>query len=278
MEFLSGYSLPWLAGLVVALAITGTIAGLLAGLLGVGGGIVIVPVLYHLFTLLGVDESVKMHVAVGTSLATIIPTSFISAKSHKAKGNLDEPLFKSLVLPLFIGVVIGSFASGYVSGDVLSIVFASIALLVAANMAFRSNAKPVAENLPRSPFKQIMGTFIGGFSTLMGIGGGTLSVPILNAFNVPMHRAVGTAAAIGMVISIPGAIGFLLNGWTVENTPPLTIGYINLIGFALIVPMTMWMAPVGARMANATTATRLKLAFAFFLFITAVRMFYGVLA
>ena len=111
----------------------------------------------------------------------------------------------------------------------------------------------------------------------MGIGGGTLSVPILNAFNVPMHRAVGTAAAIGMVISIPGAIGFLLNGWNVENTPPLTIGYINLIGFALIVPMTMWMAPVGARMANATTAARLKLAFAFFLFITAVRMFYGVL-
>eukprot|EP01036_Dinobryon_divergens_P057634 gene57634-76927_t len=141
--------LPKAIGLVVALAITGTVAGLLAGLLGVGGGIVIVPVLYHLFTLLGVDESVKMHVAVGTSLATIIPTSFISAKSHKAKGNLDEPLFKSLVLPLFIGVVIGSFASGYVSGDVLSIVFASIALLVAANMAFRSKAKPVAESLPR---------------------------------------------------------------------------------------------------------------------------------
>jgi uncharacterized protein len=117
MELLSGYSLPWLAGLVVALAITGAIAGLLAGLLGVGGGIVIVPVLYHLFTLLGVDENVKMHVAVGTSLATIIPTSFISAKSHKAKGNLDEPLFKSLVLPLFIGVVIGSFASGYLQAS-----------------------------------------------------------------------------------------------------------------------------------------------------------------
>lgn len=163
-------------------------------------------------------------------------------------------------------------------GKVLSIVFASIALLVAANMAFRNKAQPVADKLPGSPAKQLMGVFIGGFSTLMGIGGGTLSVPILNAFNVPMHRAVGTAAAIGMVISIPGAIGFLLNGWGVENTPPLTIGYINLIGFALIVPMTMWMAPIGARMASATTAARLKLAFAFFLFITAVRMLYGVLA
>lgn len=124
-------------------------------------------------------------------------------------------------------------------GKVLSIVFASIALLVAANMAFRSKAQPVADKLPGSPVKQLMGVFIGGFSTLMGIGGGTLSVPILNAFNVPIHRAVGTAAAIGMVISIPGAIGFLLNGWGIENTPPLTIGYINLIGFALIVPMTM---------------------------------------
>lgn len=278
MELLAGYSPAWLLGLVVALAITGTIAGLLAGLLGVGGGIVIVPVLYHLFTLLGVDESVKMHVAVGTSLATIIPTSFISARSHRAKGNLDEPLFKSLVIPLFIGVVIGTLASGFVSGAFLSLVFASIALLVAANMAFRSHAKPLAESLPNTPVKQIIGTGIGGFSTLMGIGGGTLSVPILNAFNVPMHRAVGTAAAIGMVISIPGALGFLLNGWGVENTPPLTVGYINLIGFALIVPMTMWMAPIGARMASASTAARLKLCFAFFLLITAIRMLYGVFA
>ncbi|WP_370261649.1 sulfite exporter TauE/SafE family protein [Limnobacter sp.] len=278
MELLNDYSLPWLAGLVAALAATGIVAGLLAGLLGVGGGIVIVPVLYHLFTLLGVDEAIKMHVAVGTSLATIIPTSFISAKAHRSKGNLDEPLFKSLVLPLFVGVLIGTAASGYVTGDGLAIVFGSIALLVAANMVLRSNAKPVAQTLPGSPWRQGIGTFIGGFSTLMGIGGGTLSVPILNGFNVPMHRAVGTAAAIGMVISIPGAIGFLLNGLNAENTPPLTIGYINLIGFALIVPATMWMAPIGANMASATTAKRLKLAFALFLAITAVRMLYGALS
>lgn len=278
MSMLQDYSLWWIAALVASLGITGIIAGLLAGLLGVGGGIVIVPVLYHLFTLLGVDESVKMHVAVGTSLATIIPTSFISARAHSKKGNLDKVLFKSLVLPLFVGVLVGTAATAYVSGKVLAIVFGSIAILVAANMALRSNAKAVAQSLPGTPWRQGIGAFIGGFSTLMGIGGGTLSVPILNGFNVPMHKAVGTAAAIGMVISIPGALGFLLNGLGAQNTPPFTIGYINLIGFALIVPATIWMAPIGANLASASTARRLKLAFALFLSLTAVRMLYGALA
>jgi len=134
LELLDQYSLSWIIGLVVALSVTGVIAGLMAGLLGVGGGIVIVPVLYHLFTLLGIDESVKMHVAVGTSLATIIPTSLRSARAHANKGNLDSALLKSLAPSLLFGVLVGTLISGLVSGLVLSLVFGVIGLLVAANM------------------------------------------------------------------------------------------------------------------------------------------------
>lgn len=277
MDILNGHSLWWVAGLFLSLALTGVIAGVLAGLLGVGGGIVIVPVLYNLFSLLGVDESVKMHVAVGTSLATIVPTSFMSARSHAAKGNLDKDLLKSLAWPLFGGVIIGSFLSGYFKGPVLSGIFGVVGLLVALNMAFRSKSAALADQLPAAPWKQVIGAIIGGFSTLMGIGGGTLSVPIFTAFNVPVHKAVGTAAAIGLVISIPGALGFIMNGLHVAHRPPFTFGYVNLIGFALIVPMTMWMAPVGAKLASRTKPDRLKQAFAFFLFLTSIKMLYSLL-
>jgi uncharacterized membrane protein YfcA len=271
LEFLDQYSIAWLVGLVAALLATGVIAGVMAGLLGVGGGIVIVPVLYHLFTLLGVDESVKMHVAVGTSLATIIPTSIMSARAHAAKGNLDFSLLKTLGPALVIGVLIGTWLSGYLNGTALTAIFAAVALLVAANMAFRPQGVTLAESLPPTPFKQLIGTVIGGFSTLMGI------VPILTLFNYPIHKAVGTAAAIGLFISVPGAIGSLMHGMGDPGRPPFTVGYVNLIGFILIVPMTMLMAPVGARLAHAINATRLRQAFAVFLFLTSLRMFYGLL-
>ncbi|MEP4546298.1 MAG: sulfite exporter TauE/SafE family protein [Saccharospirillum sp.] len=278
MELLDQYSLSWIIGLVVALSVTGVIAGLMAGLLGVGGGIVIVPVLYHLFTLLGIDESVKMHVAVGTSLATIIPTSLRSARAHSNKGNLDSALLKSLAPSLLFGVLVGTLVSGLVSGLVLSLVFGVIGLLVAANMAISKEPAALAETLPKGMVRHSIGTGIGGFSTLMGIGGGTLSVPVLTRCQVPMHRAVGTAAAIGIFISVPGALGFLINGWGVPERPPFSLGYVNLIGFALIVPMTLWTAPIGARIAHAINARLLRQLFAVFLFITAVRMLYGVWA
>lgn len=277
MHVLDHYSITWLAGLAAALLATGVIAGILAGLLGIGGGIVVVPVLYYIFTLLGVDESVKMHVAVGTSLATIIPTSIMSSRTHAAKGNLDKSLLKTLAPSLVIGVLIGTWLGGRLNGAALTAIFASVALLVAANMAFRPSGATLAKQLPPNPLKQLIGLVIGGFSTLMGIGGGTLSVPLLTVFNYPIHRAVGTAAAIGLFISVPGAIGSLLHGSGAAGRPPFTLGYVNLIGFALIVPMTMKMAPVGARLAHKVNPTRLRQAFALFLFITSVRMFYGLI-
>ena len=277
MEFFNQYSTAWLLGLAVALLATGLVAGVLAGLLGVGGGIVIVPVLYHLFTLLGVDESVRMHAAVGTSLATIIPTSIMSSRAHKKRGSLDMSLIKRLMPSVVVGVIMGSVASRFLSGASLTAVFASIALLVALNMAFKRDGFAVADGLPGPMGTALLGSGIGGVSTLMGIGGGTLSVPILNALRVPMHTAVGTGAMLGMVISFPGALAFILNGLDVPNRLPFSLGYVNLLGFALIVPATLATTGWGAKLAHAINAQRLRQVFALFLALTAARMFYGLL-
>jgi len=278
MEFFNGYSATWLLGLVAALLATGVVAGVLAGLLGVGGGIVIVPVLYHLFTLLGIDESVRMHVAVGTSLATIIPTSIMSARAHRRRGSLNPELLRKLMPPVVVGVLIGSVLSGHFSGRALTTLFAGVALLVALNMAFRRDGFAFGDGLPGPLGTSLIGASIGGISTLMGIGGGTLSVPILNVFRTPMHIAVGTGAALGMIISLPGAIGFVVNGLDAVNLPPATVGYVNLLGMALIVPATMITTAWGARLAHAIDARRLRQVFALFLALTSLRMFYGLLA
>jgi uncharacterized membrane protein YfcA len=272
MAFFDQYSAAWLIGLALALLATGLVAGTLAGLLGVGGGIVIVPVLYHLFTLLGIDESVRMHVAVGTSLATIIPTSIMSSRAHRKKGSLDMALIKRLMPSVVVGVIAGSIASRYLSGAVLTAVFATVALVVALNMAFKKDGFAVGNGLPGTAGTALLGGGIGGISTLMGIGGGTLSVPILNALRVPMHTAVGTGAMLGMVISFPGALAFLYNGLGVPLRPPLSFGYVNLLGMALIVPATMLTTGFGAKLAHSIDARRLRQVFAAFLALTSLRM------
>ncbi len=273
MEIFTEYSPLWLSGLAVALMITGVIAGLIAGLLGVGGGIVIVPVLYHLFSVLEIDPAVRMHMAVGTSLATIIPTSIISARSHYAKGSMDLALLRSLGPFVLLGAIAGGFAGSLFEGAMLSTIFATVALLVAGNMAFRREGSSLRQALPGNAGKGAIGGLIGSISAVMGIGGGTLGVPVLSAFNFPIRRAVGTASALGVIIGVPGAIGFAVAGLGVADRPPASIGYINFIGFALIVPLTMRMAPIGANIAHRINPARLRLAFAIFLALTAVRMF-----
>ena len=278
MDILTSHSPAWLAGLVLALVVTGAIAGVLAGLLGVGGGIVIVPVLYHLFTLLGIDESVRMHVTVGTSLATIIPTSIMSSRAHRRRGSLDVSLIRRLMPGVVVGVVLGAIASRYLGGGVLTAVFAVVALAVALNMAFKREGFALADGLPGPVGTALIGGGIGGVSTLMGIGGGTLSVPILNALRVPMHTAVGTGAMLGMVISLPGALAFVVNGLGVPLRPPLSLGYVNLLGMALIVPATMATTGWGARLAHRIDARRLRQVFAVFLALTSARMLAGLLS
>jgi len=255
----------------------GAVAGITAGLLGVGGGIVIVPVLWHLFSALGIDEDVRMHVAVGTSLASIIATSVSSVRSHHKRGAVDFTLLKSWGPWIFIGVLCGTALASYVRGPVLSAVFATVALVVSLHMGFAKPEWRLAESLPKGAPKALLAGTIGTISAMMGIGGGTLGVPILSLFGYPIHRAVGTAAAIGFIIGIPGAIGFVLAGWNVPGLPPFSLGYISLIGFALIFPTSTLLAPYGAKLAHGLNTRNLKRVFAVFLGFTALRMFYDLL-
>ncbi|MBA5776891.1 sulfite exporter TauE/SafE family protein [Stappia sp. F7233] len=260
-----------------ALLGTGVIAGIIAGLLGVGGGIVIVPVLYHMLLALGVDEQVVMHIAVGTSLATILGTGTSSALAHYRRGGVDVDLLKRWWLPIAIGVVTGSIVGGNVSGNVLSLIFATVALAVALNMILRKDGVSLATKLPGTPIKETLGFFIGSISVMMGIGGGTLSVPILTLFSYPIRLAVGTASAIGLLIAVPGTIGAIYYGLGVEARPPWSLGYVNLIGFLLIIPASTLSAPLGARIAHTINPRALKIVFALFLAFTGLRMFYDVL-
>lgn len=263
-----------LALLAGAMLCAGMLAGFVAGLLGVGGGIVVVPALFQAFSMLDVDAAVRMHLAVGTSLATIVPTGLRSARSHHARGAVDLGLLKAWGLPVLFGVILGSVLSGVVSGEVLTGVFAVVALAVAGHMAIFGRRARLAATLPRQPANSLLALVIGWISSMMGIGGGTLSVPVLSLFSYPIRYAVGTASAIGLIIAIPGTAGFVLAGWNAANLPPLSIGYVNVIGFLAIVPATVLTAPLGAKVAHSIPERTLRLSFAGFLLVTSARMFY----
>lgn len=260
--------------LALPLLVAGLLGGVLAGLLGVGGGIVIVPILFNLFTATDIAEAVRMHLAVGTSLSTIVVTSIASARAHHHRGSLDARLFRAWAPWIALGVVVGTIAAGYASADALKRVFGVIALGVAGYMAFVPAGVALAEKPPEGVLRGALGIGIGGFSTLMGIGGGSLTVPVLVLSSVPVRRAVGTSAAIGLIIAVPGSIGFAVAGWGRPDLPPFSLGYVNLLGFALIVPLTVWTAPIGARIANTIDTRWLKAAFAAFLALTSVRMLF----
>lgn len=261
----------------VALIVAGVFAGFIAGLLGVGGGIVVVPALFFILGALGVDEAVRMHVSVGTSLATIIVTSLISARSHAARGAVDMALLRQWTPGIILGVSAGAGLALLMDGRTLTGLFASIALVMAVQMAFGNPEWRVSNEPPRGLVAQAIAAIIGAVSALMGIGGGALSILALSLYGYPIHRAVGTAAAIGSLIGVPGTIGFILGGWGNPALPPLSLGYVNVLATLLILPTSMLFAPLGAKAAHALPVRSLKLAFAVFLAATSVRMFVSIL-
>lgn len=265
----------WLVALAAAMAATGLVSGTLAGLLGVGGGIVIVPLLFNVFPLFGIPEAMQMKLAIGTSLATIIPTSIVSARKHRATGAMDEALLRSIWVPMMLGVALGTALAVQVRGEGLTAVFAMVALLVALNMGFTGVDFRVADKLPDGPPRAALGVGIGSVSAMMGIGGGTLGVPILSMFGHPIRSAVATSSVFGLIISVPATIGFVWGGWNDPNLPPFSLGYVSLIGFALIVPTSIIATPWGVRLAHSIKPLWLKRAFALFLAITSLRMFYS---
>ena len=265
-----------LISLILLTLFSGCIAGILAGLLGVGGGIVVVPLLYYVLNYLNYDQSIIMHVAVGSSLLIIVPTSIRSAIQHRKRGSFDQNIFKKWIPPLFLGTIIGAFLAVYATFEVLTIIFASIATLVAIEMFLNRKTKK-SKILPTKILFQISPIFIGLVSVMMGIGGGSLSVPIMNYSGIEMRKAVGTSAAFGTVIAIPGSIGFIIGGLGQTLLPPLSIGYVNLIAFGLIVPATLLTVPIGVNLAHRISQNKLRKLFGLFLGVTAIKMFTDVI-
>ena len=261
---------------VVGLLVTGVCSGLAAGLLGIGGGAIIVPALATALSLLGYDSDVVQHVAVGTSLAIIIPTGIMSARSHQKRGALDRVTLRLWVPFIVAGTLIGGLAAAFLSGDVLRVVFAIMAFVIAANIVFGFQTRVMGHLHGSAPTHRISAAIVGFISALMGIGGGSLSVPTLVAFGATMHAAVGTSAAIGVAIAVAGTVGYIASGWGVTGVPPLSLGYINLPALALIAVLAAVFAPLGAAIAHRLDQKTLKYVFAAFLVLVGLNMLWKV--
>jgi uncharacterized membrane protein YfcA len=267
--------LDWLPMILAALA-AGAIGGLIAGLLGVGGGIVIVPVLDAALHLAGVDPAISLKVAVATSMATIVPTAISSSRSHAKRDAIDFELIRRWSIPIVVGALAGALLASQVADAVLAAVFGVITLLVAIKMLLPLDGLVLRPDVPRGPAGALIPASIGGVSAMMGIGGGTLSVPAMTLCGQPVHRAVGTAALLGLWISVPATIGYLV-ARPASAMPPLTLGYVSLIGVAAIAPVSWLCAPYGARLAHALDRRMLSAAFGLFLLVVSARMFYRLL-
>lgn len=263
---------------VVGLLVTGVFSGIAAGLLGIGGGAIIVPALSTALSVLGYDSDVVQHVAVGTSLAIIIPTGFMSARAHYKRGSLDLHVLKLWAPFIVAGTLIGGLMAGLFSGNTLRIVFAVMAFLIAANIVFAWQTKVMGHLKGSNPVHRISAFVVGYISSLMGIGGGSLTVPTLVAFGATMHAAVGTSAAIGVAIAISGTVGFIISGWSVSGLPPLSLGYVNLVALALVAVLAAVFAPVGAALAHRLNQQTLKYVFAGFLVLVGLNMVWTVIS
>jgi len=260
--------LVWLAP---ALAVAGVATGLLAGLFGVGGGAVIVPVLYQTLRFSGVPDEIAMPVSVGTSLAVIVPTSIASARTHFSKGAVDMATLRGWVIPIILGVGVGAAVARNAPAALFKLVFVGISIFTAVRMLGGYTNWKLGETPPKGPLSWAVGTAIGLLSALMGVGGGQLVNLYMSLFGAPIHVAVGTAAGVGALISAPGAVGFAIAGFGKLELPPGSIGFVSLIGFAFIAPMAALAAPYGARLAHAWPKRKLEIAFGLFLVVIIAR-------
>ncbi len=257
--------------LVAALIFAGLAAGFLAGLLGIGGGGVLVPVLYEVFRILDVDPTIRMHMVLGTTLAIIVPTSLKSFAGHRAKGSVDMELWRRVAPWVVVGVVVGVLTAKVSSGAVLKWVWVIAAGLVSLKMALGREDWRIADALPPRPWPELAAGVIGFISTLMSIGGATFVVPLLTLYGYPILRAVATASGIGPLIALPGVVGFAWAGWDAPGLPPLSVGYVSLIGMAIVAPLSVYAAPYGVRLAHNIPRRWLELAFAAFLASVSIR-------
>jgi uncharacterized membrane protein YfcA len=260
--------------LVTVLAISATVSGFMAGLLGVGGGIIMVPALYFAFETLNFDPSTIMHLSLGTSLAIIIPTSIMSTKTHMQYDAVDFKLIKSFGLFVAGGVLLGTVFASNLETPRLVLIFSAFAFCVGLFFIFfREKLGETPRDIPLK-IKSFIGTCIGFISVPLGIGGGSISVPFMRLFGYSIRNAIGTSAALGFVISVVGAITMSFSGSIFDDVnSPLSIGYVNIPGFLVFVPVTMIMAPIGARLVHKIEKKLLSRIFGCFLIVIAIRSF-----
>jgi uncharacterized protein len=265
-----------LAGLLVAV---GALSGFLAGLFGIGGGAILVPVFYECFRLAGVPVEVRMPLCIGTSLAIIIPTSIRSYRAHRARGAVDMEILKTWWLPVLIGVIAGSITARYAPERLFKIVFVMVAYSAATRLLLARETWKFGDDLPRGPLMKAYGFGVGILSTLMGIGGGLFSNLLMTFYGRPIHQAVATSSALAVLISIPGALGYVYAGWpAAAHYPdvaalqwPFALGYVSLIGAILVMPTSLLTAGLGVRVAHAMSKRTLEVAFGCYLFIVGSR-------
>ncbi|SMX27963.1 Sulfite exporter TauE/SafE [Pelagimonas phthalicica] len=256
--------------LLVLLLVASGFAGILAGLLGVGGGIVLVPVFFYIFSWLGYDGPMLMQVCLATSLGTIILTSLRSVQAHNKRGAVDWSILRSWAPGIVIGAILGVVVAAGLKSDALEVIFGLLAGVIGLYLAFGKDSWRIGADMPTGATRAALSPTVGFMSVLMGIGGGSFGVPLMTLFNVPMHRAVATAAGFGVLIAVPSVIGFLF--LKTEAAPPFTIGAVNVPAFAIAVSMTLITAPIGARLAHSLPAKSLKRIFGIFLLIVGLNM------
>jgi uncharacterized membrane protein YfcA len=261
--------LAWLAVSVVA---AGVVTGILAGMFGIGGGAVIVPVLFEVFRLLGVPPSVRMQLCIGTSLAIIVPTALRSYREHKARGFVLPDVMRRWALPSMVGVAVGSALAAVAPPDVFKAAFVLIAGGIATKLLLGGERWALGDELPGRTGMILYGFAIGLGSALMGISGGSLATMVLTLYRKPIHNAVATAAGLGVPITIAGTLGYVLAGLPHQALlPPLSLGFVSVIGVALMAPLSSWVAPFGARLAHRLPKRALETSFGLFLLLVAAR-------
>ena len=269
---LLGYPIGELIMLALWIAGAGVVVGILAGLFGIGGGAVIVPVLYEVFRALDVPEDVRMQLCIGTSLAIIVPTTVRSYVAHKKRGAVITEVVRIWALPAIIGVATGAILAHYAPAQLFKLVFVVFAALIALRMLFGTDRWILGNELPRRRFLAFFGFLTGLISSLVGVSGGSVSNAVLTFYGRSMQQAVATSAGIGVPITIAGTIGYMLAGWPyMAQLPPLSIGFVSLIGFALMAPVSSYTASYGVRLAHWLPRRKLEIAFAIFLILVSLR-------
>lgn len=260
-----------LISLVAALVAAGAAIGFLAGVFGVGGGAISVPVFYEIFGTLGYSPDVAMPVAVGTSLAVIIPTSISSARGHHKKGTLDMEILKAWIFPVLIGVLVGALIARFATPIVFQSVFVVVASINAVKLLSGGKGWQLSDRLPGTMTMRLWGMVIGLVSAIMGIGGGAISNLYLTLHGVPIHRAISTSAGVGVLIAIPGTIGYVVAGQGTPDLPPGSLGFVSVIAFAFTIPTSLFFTRFGVALAHRMSRRALEIAFGSFLVLVAAR-------